>query len=92
VNEPIPVGAVVDYHGSLKHGRYVVTEHHDPAGAANWCPQLPPEVLADAYPDGVAYVIWPEDVPVKFGLREHAVYRVRRGSITLIHGPESPVA
>lgn len=72
---PIPVGTVVDYHGSHQQGRYVVTEHQAPR------PGTPdPEVN---YPDGVAYVIWPEGVEVAFRHRDRAVAQVRRQSLTV---------
>ena len=28
--KPIAIGTLVDYHGSCKHGRYIVTAHHCP--------------------------------------------------------------
>ena len=78
---PIPIGTIVDYHGSHTHGRYVVTGHENPrAGVPD------PEVN---YPDGVAYQIWPEGVPHKFGLRHLAVYQVRRASFDPLSGTEN---
>lgn len=71
---PIPIGAVVDYHGSHAHGRYVITAHEEPREGV---PE--PEVN---YPDGVAYVIWKEGVLRKFGNRMHMISQVRRGSLT----------
>jgi hypothetical protein len=74
--DPIPVGTLVDYHGSHQHGRYTVTGHQEPR------PGVPdPEVN---YPDGVAYVIWPEGLPVKFGNRKRSVAQVRRRSLTVV--------
>lgn len=77
--KPLPVGTVVTYHGSLSDGterRYVITEHEEPRAG------LPgPEI---SYPDGVAYVIWPEGMPRKFGNRMYAVYQVRRPSLTVV--------
>jgi hypothetical protein len=69
---PIPVGAKVFYHGSHRHGEYIVTAHEAPR----------PGVPADAYEDGVAYTIWPEGMPQKFGNREHMISQVRRRSLT----------
>lgn len=87
---PIPVGSVVDYHGSRTHGLYVVIEHH----------AITPELfrrgedeletlleendmtLAEAYSDGVAYVIWKQGVLRKFGNRMYMISRVRRESLT----------
>jgi hypothetical protein len=93
--EPYPVGTVVTYHGSQSDGtdrRYVVTKHRNPKEVANtWFPQIPVFLLDDAYPDGVAYDILPDDVPNKFGNRDHMVHRVRRESITPVDfGEASP--
>lgn len=78
--EPIPVGSVVQYRGSHTHGEYVVVAHRDPAGPL--FPPLSPEILADAYPDGVAYEIWLRSVLRRFGNRMYMVTRVRRRSLT----------
>ena len=80
--EPIPVGTDVLYQGSHAHGTYVVVAHHAPDDSRY--PYIPPDVLADAYPDGVAYEIWLKGVLVKFGNRDYSVHRVRRGSLTPI--------
>jgi hypothetical protein len=89
--EPIPVGTVVTYHGSLSYDpekRYVIMAHQNPEEmftVTEMVLLLRSETLAEAYPDGVAYTIWPEGMPQKFGLREHMIYRiyrVRRGSLT----------
>ncbi len=45
---------------------------------------LPAEEIALAYPDGVAYNLWPAGVPFRFGLRDRAIYFVRRRSITIV--------
>jgi hypothetical protein len=82
---PIPVGTVVTYHGSLScdpDKRYVITAHCNPQEMFPedfWAKYA--QELSDAYPDGVAYTIWPEGMPQEFGLREYMVYRVRRGSL-----------
>jgi len=85
---PIPVGTLVEYKGSLAHGTYVVTGHQGPV--ADLFSPREHEVmqeqgfsLADAYPDGVAYEIWPEGMPRTFGNRMYMVSRVRRGSLTV---------
>lgn len=91
--EPIPVGAIVDYHGSIRsyHGRYEVTQHN-PMDVVK---QLRPDIgyrkgddtdafLAESYPDGVSYDLWPVGVPKKFGEREKALYGARRESITQV--------
>lgn len=71
---PIPLNTVVMYHDR----RYVVTAYDTPP------PHLPdPEVN---YPDGVAYVIWPEGMLRKFGNRAYSFVQVRRRSLTVIPG------
>lgn len=78
---PIPVGTVVDYHGSHRHGRYVITRLEAVrAGVPD--PDL-------NYPDGVAYTIWPEGMLQKFGLREHMITQVRRTSLTEVPTTET---
>jgi len=72
--EPIPVGTVVDYRGTHGHGRYVITGHQEPRPGV--------EDRKVNYPDGVAYEIWPEGMPQKFGNREHVIIQVRRVSVT----------
>jgi hypothetical protein len=85
--EPIPVGTLVEYKGSWQQA-YVVTGHQAPV--ADLFSPREQEImqeeglsLADAYPDGVAYEIWPEGMPRKFGNRMYMVSRVRRGSLTV---------
>lgn len=76
--DPIPVGSVVFYCGSHSPDwdrRYVVTAHEKPREGIS-----DPEVN---YPDGVAYTIWPEGMPRKFGLREHMISQVRGQSLEL---------
>jgi hypothetical protein len=88
-DEPVPKGSVVEYFGSHKHGRYIVVGHREPMRH----PGPPPhsfEELTEAYPDGVTYDIWPEDLPVKFGFRDYAVYFVRRTSFRVVSRPENP--
>lgn len=82
--EPIPVGAIVDYHGSQQHGRYKVIGHRDPY---ELFPGESAKTLDEAYPDGVAYEIWVEGVLVKFGNRDYSVHRVRRKSLTVVRLP-----
>lgn len=72
--EPIPVGTLVDYRGSHRHGRYVITQH-EPVRAG-----VPDRETS--YPDGVGYIIWPEGMPQKFGSRNHMITQVRRTSLT----------
>ena len=80
-DNPIPIGTTVDYFGSQANGRYVITGHTSPADHPRYAQQA---VDADAYPDGTAYDLWPEGMPHKFGLRDHAVYFVRRTSFRVV--------
>lgn len=85
MDKPYPVGAVVDYHGSHSHGRYVITAHYrlDDLFRPGELEQMAANGvrLEDAYPDGVAYEIWRQGVLRKFGNRMYSVVRVRRGSL-----------
>lgn len=85
--KPIPVGTLVDYHGSHKHGRYVVTAHHCPH---DMFPRSEWDEVGEYYPDGVAYEIWPEGMERKFGNRDYMVYRVRRSSLTVVSCTREP--
>jgi hypothetical protein len=73
-DSPVPVGAVVSYEGSY----WRIVAHHDPQDH----PDLPEgdHDLAEVYPDGVAYDLWPVSLPQKFGNRNYARYFVRRDS------------
>ncbi len=88
--KPIAIGTLVDYHGSHKHGRYVVTAHHDPATLftaqeVEWLEKERwPGGLAERHPDGVCYEIWPEGMEQSWRNREHMVYRVKRASLTVV--------
>jgi hypothetical protein len=89
--KPLAIGTVVDYTGSLSDGsgrQYIVRGHSTPREAAKAYPQIPEELLGEAYPDGVAYEIWPADMLYKFGNRCHSVYRVRRDSLTPVEGKD----
>jgi hypothetical protein len=78
------VNAVVEYFGSLKSGRYTVFQHQ----TLDDHPNPPtPEEAAEAYPDGVAYCLWPADLPRKFGLRHYTVDFARRTSFTVVSLP-----
>ena len=80
-DEPVPPGTVVLYaypDGPPKE--YTVVDHDDPHNH----PHPPPEPpLAEAYPDGVAYYLWPVGLPRKFGFRDQAIGWVRRTSFTV---------
>jgi hypothetical protein len=71
------VGALVEYHGSLAHGRYTIVAH-----------DTPPRHATDGdYPDGVAYYLWPEGVAHKFGNRHLSISRARRPNLTVLAAP-----
>lgn len=76
IQQPISVGDVVDYHGSIteKHGRYVVTKI-----------EVAPDYLhfSGLYGDGRGYVLDYID-PAMRDTDFPVMYRVRRQSITLI--------
>ena len=84
-DEPVEIGAIVEYFGSHRAGRYEITGHRSPESRLLMGPAVSPELLRSAYPkvaytDGVAYDLWPVGVPIKFGHRGDAVYWVRRTS------------
>jgi hypothetical protein len=84
MSDKVPVGTRVRYHGSAgPHGEYIIQGHNDPAGRTD----LPPEAIAEGYPDGISYELWPPGVPVKFGNRDQAIYFVRRASFDVVSGP-----
>jgi len=87
--EPIPIGTVVDYHGSQAHGRYVVTGHENPPAlfTSRELAELAGTDLTEAYPDGVAYVIWKQGVLRKFGNLMYSISRVRRQSLSVVEEP-----
>lgn len=80
--EPLPLETLVRYDGSLEghDGLYRVWGHQDPINLHG----CSPEELAKYFPDGVAYTLWPEGVPRKFGLRHLAPYNIRRKSLTVV--------
>jgi len=86
--EPIPVGTVVDYHGSYGYGRYEVTECVPLDDA--WFSDAERDAMSelgikieDVYTDGVAYTIWKEGIERRFGNRMYSISRVRRSSLTV---------
>lgn len=82
---PVPVGAIVNYTGSQRHGRYEVIDHRDPAEHPD---HLSEDELRELCPDGVAYDLWPVGLPRKFGNREQAVLHARRTSFCVESTPE----
>lgn len=90
--EPIPVGTIVNYHGSIGsyHGVYEVTEHHTMTELKTIRPDIAyrkgnevDSYLAEKFTDGVSYDLWPVGVEKKYGNRGQALYGARRGSISL---------
>lgn len=76
--EPLPKETLVSYEGEL----YRVTDYDQPEEHP-----LPPPGdydLAEIYPDGVAYVLWPEGVARKMGNRFQTRIWVRRTSLTVV--------
>jgi hypothetical protein len=78
----VPVGTRVRYHGSVRHlrGEYEVIGYSDLSTRHD----LPEEAIAEHWPDGIAYELWPVGVEFKFGNRDQAVYFVRRASFTVL--------
>lgn len=92
--EPIPVGTRVLYHGShtslhSKTRTWIVRGHMTPETHPQFS-RWKPDMAGEHYPDGVGYEIWPEDIPYKFGMRDHSLVWVRRASITPVEGSDVP--
>jgi hypothetical protein len=85
MDERIPIGTHVKYHGSCtdRHGEYRITAYSD-FGVREHI--FTPEVIAEHFPSGIAYDLWPIGVPHKFCERDKAIFFVRRESITPIEG------
>lgn len=88
---PIPVGTMVNYHGSISdyHGVYEVTEHHTMTELKTIRPDIVyrkgnevDSYLAEKFADGVSYDLWPVGVSKKYDNRKYALYGARRESIT----------
>jgi hypothetical protein len=82
-DDPVPVGTVVDYFGSLAHGLYEITEHRS-------AEEYPKHLSVDAdlfvpYPDGIGYRLWPLDMPKKMGNEPYSVNFARRTSFRRLH-------
>ena len=84
--EPYPIGTQVHYHGSLEHmhREYRITGTQKPTDGQPDLAVYSDEQIAEWYPDGVAYSMWPLGVPEKFGDRDKSLHYVRRDSITPI--------
>lgn len=80
-DEPVPVGTTVRYEG----GYYTVEAHGNPQDRSGHYPPRPPvPSLEEAYPDGVAYVLWPVTVPRKMDNGHFGRSFVRRTSFTVV--------
>lgn len=81
-DEPVPVGTVVWY-GVLmseREARFEVIDHLEPQKHPS-PPPFPAPTLDEAYPDGVAYLLWRVGAPKKLGNRDGNEYGwVRRTS------------
>lgn len=86
VTERLALGTRVCYHGSIRylHGTYTLNAYSDLSLRTD----LLAGYIAEHWPDGTAYDLWPEGVPVKFGNRDRAVYFVRRDSFTVLGDSE----
>lgn len=86
MTEIVPLETRVRYHGSLDywHGDYHIVGHRDPHEREDVTSQLTESEIEGYWPGGVAYDLWPVDLPRKFGLRDRAVYFVRRESFTIL--------
>lgn len=86
--EPYPVGTHVKYHGSKEdyHGIvYEITGHHDiRLTRPDVLEHYGEEFVAEKYPDGCAYSLWPAGVSKKMDDRHLSLKSVRRSSITPI--------
>lgn len=82
--EPVPVGTLVEYGGSLdRHGRFEVAAHEDPADHP-YRAVMDSKVLRDAYVDGVAYVLYPVGVERSTENYRQGISFVRRTSFRVI--------
>lgn len=79
---PLEVGTLVDYRGShgAAYGPYRIEKVDTPVQL----PGVTDEEFAEAYPEGIAYMLWPEGVPHKWGLRYLSIVNVRPSSVTAV--------
>lgn len=79
-DDSVPVGTIVEYFGSLEHGRYEITRRHTPIGH-----EVGPDT---SYPDGYAYVLWKVGALRKMDNGAgNAAHNVRRTSFRIIEEP-----
>lgn len=82
---PVPIGSVVRYETDQRPYVYwTIQDHMDPAKHPKPPPPELTMTLEVAYPDGVAYYLWPVGVKLKFGNRDAAVGWVRRERFTVV--------
>lgn len=83
--EPVPIGTVVKYGGTLeqRHGRFEVAAHEDPADHP-YRAVMDSKTLRDAYVDGVAYVLYPVGVECSTENYRRGISFVRRTSFQVI--------
>lgn len=79
-DEPVPVGTLVFYQGSLKPGVYEVILH---VPASDRPAPPPPLTREEVYPDGVAYSLWPVGVANKRGNGHLGINAARRTSFRI---------
>jgi hypothetical protein len=79
---PVPVGSIVRY---ADMGRCRIVGHDNPERHPDRH-QLPDD-LSPYYPDGVAYALWKEGVPLKLDAHGGTLW-VRRTSFRVIEAPE----
>lgn len=80
---PVPVDTIVDYED---RGRCKVIAHENPEQHRNRL-TLPAD-LTPYYPDGVAYTLWLEDVPLGMDNHWACTMWVRRTSFRIIEPPQ----
>lgn len=88
--EPYPVDTVVQYHGSLKHlhREYRITSHRDVRESRPDLSMYGDEQIAEWYPDGTAYMLWPTGVEASKANHHLYLTSVRRDSITPVDKPK----
>lgn len=80
--EKLPIGTIVDYHGSMTHmhGQYEIIRYSD----LEYTRAVLGDQFEDYYPYGIGYDLWPRGVPINMDNRNQALYNVRPDSISLV--------
>lgn len=83
--EPVPIGTVVEYGGTLdhRHGKRVITAHEDPLDHP-YRAVIGEEELLVAYTDGVAYVLHPVGMERSPENAREGISFVRRTSFRVV--------